>query len=367
MFANITHTKNLRHALMYNEHKIPKGHAESIWAENFLDGHTKLTLADKEARFLQRTTLNEHWPNQGIHISLNFGVGEMIDNQKMAVVAREYMKQMGFQDQPYLVYRHSDAPHEHCHVVTPRVDENGLRINMMYDWGRSRKVCRKLEEDFGLVHFKKSVEADQMKYAVTNAQIVQYGERPLARSFSDVLNTVFDHYHYTDLREYDALLRQYGMSVREHIASDRPQKATGLSYLAIDESGRHIGSAIKASYFLLKPTLPRLEQRFSENLPDREMQKQRLQTNIDWAFAGEAPSWETFIREMKAAGLSLQTVKRPKDQKGELYFISHADKYCISSDSLGPAYGMESLRQRCVAQEETRQEQSQTQRVRLHF
>ena len=51
----------------------------------------------------------------------------------------------------YIVYRHNDIGREHLHIVSVRVDETGRAISDSYEHGRSMKVCRELERQFGLV------------------------------------------------------------------------------------------------------------------------------------------------------------------------------------------------------------------------
>src|SRR5258708_5984369 len=89
--------------LRYNERKVGKGMAERIYAGNFL----------KEARDLTSDKIREHFDrfmesNQRVvknanHIILSFSPKEVVDNVKMARVAREFMDRIDFGRQPYVV------------------------------------------------------------------------------------------------------------------------------------------------------------------------------------------------------------------------------------------------------------------------
>ncbi len=58
------------------------------------------------------------------HISLDFHPDDTpkMTDELMTEVAQEYMKQMGLTKTPYIVVRHFDKAHPHCHIVFSRVD-----------------------------------------------------------------------------------------------------------------------------------------------------------------------------------------------------------------------------------------------------
>ena len=47
----------------------------------------------------------------------------------MTQIAKEYMQKMGITDTQYLLVRHLDQPHPHCHLVYNRVGNNGQTIS----------------------------------------------------------------------------------------------------------------------------------------------------------------------------------------------------------------------------------------------
>lgn len=65
-------------------------------------------------------------------------------------IAREYMQKMGITDTQYLLVRHLDQPHPHCHLVYNRVGNHGQTISDRNIKLRNAKVCRELTERFGL-------------------------------------------------------------------------------------------------------------------------------------------------------------------------------------------------------------------------
>lgn len=60
------------------------------------------------------------------------------------------MQAMGIKDTQYVVFRHRDADHPHCHIVFNRVSNSGKTIADKNDRYRSTKICRRLTEKHGL-------------------------------------------------------------------------------------------------------------------------------------------------------------------------------------------------------------------------
>ena len=96
--------------------------------------------------------MNPRLENRFGHISLNFSVEDRskTDDAFMIEAAREYMQRMGIVDTQYIVVRHNDREHPHCHIVFNRVGNSGKTIIDSNDRRRSVKVCRALTEKYGL-------------------------------------------------------------------------------------------------------------------------------------------------------------------------------------------------------------------------
>ncbi len=82
------------------------------------------------------------------HISLNFSAQDtnLISDDFMRQVAGEYMQKMGITDTQFIVVRHNDREHPHCHIVFNRVDNDGRTISDQNDRLRSVRACREITE-----------------------------------------------------------------------------------------------------------------------------------------------------------------------------------------------------------------------------
>ena len=351
MQAHIVSNKHAAKSLRYNEEKVAMGRAERISAENFLKDHDRLTKTEIIERFRQRTSLNEQYHDHCFHISVNFGVTENLSNEKMIVLASRYMTVMGFEDQPYVVYRHYDAGHEHLHILATAVKADGALIHLTpRNYHESQVWCQSLEKEFSLEKNERTRPEQKAQFVTDHAQKVVYGEVGLTRAVSNVVNTVMDHYKYTSLEEYNAILRQYNVMANRGQESSRLNRMGGLFYHALDSDGRPIGVPLKASKFFIKPTLKNLEQKFIQNQAVSEDSRKRLSTAIDWALAGRAPNWERFTENLEKEGIA--TVIDKSDGGERIFFVDHIGKIGCEGKRLGDDYTLDALRNRCALEEQ---------------
>ncbi len=68
----------------------------------------------------------------------------------MVEIARKWMERMGIRNTQYIIARHHDTKHPHCHLVFNRIDNDGNLIPDSNERIRSTKVCRALTEEYGL-------------------------------------------------------------------------------------------------------------------------------------------------------------------------------------------------------------------------
>lgn len=103
-----------------------------------------------------QTLLNPRLKNAVGHISLSFSPkdADKLTDAKMTGIAREYMERMGIRDTQFLLVRHLDQAHPHCHLVYNRVGNNGQTISDKNIKIRNGKVCKELTAKHGLYYAK---------------------------------------------------------------------------------------------------------------------------------------------------------------------------------------------------------------------
>jgi len=367
MQPHIIRKENVITSLGYNEHKVTEGKARVIGAENFLKDHDQLSRKEITERFRRRTSLDERYYENGFHFSLNFGKQELLSDEKMVRLADRYMAGMGFEDEPYVTYRHTDSGHTHLHIVTVAVKADGNPIHIgRPQFRESHLLCRALEKEFSLEQPIAAKPEQKEEFAADHAQRVIYGEPGLKRAISDVLNTVVVHYNYTSLDELNAILKEYNVMANPGKEGSRLREGGGLLYHALDENGKTVGKPLKSSGFLLKPTIKNLEEKFEQNQALREGPREHLSYAVEWALAGSTRDWKGFEQNLEREGVSTVITKN-KEGDERIFFVDHKSRSSFEGKNLGGAYQLEILRNRCRPAEESTEEQVQVQRLHLRL
>lgn len=143
------------------------------------EGVTPPDVREMVRDFKDQTLLNPRLRNAVGHISLSFSPkdGVRMTDALMTQIAKKYMQRMGITDTQYLLVRHLDQPHPHCHLVYNRVGNDGQTISDKNIKIRNAKVCRALTEKYGLhlapgkesVRRERLREPDKTKYEIYDA------------------------------------------------------------------------------------------------------------------------------------------------------------------------------------------------------
>jgi hypothetical protein len=306
MVAKITVPNSIKRALNYNEQKMKEGKAECIYAHNFLKEAEQLNFYDKLKRFDGLIALNKRVTTNTVHISLNFGLTEKIEKDRLAEIGSVYMQKIGFGDQPYLVYQHLDAGHPHIHIVTTNIQKDGKRISL-HNLGKneSTKARKEIEIAYKLIKAEDQKKQQPDEIRPLNVQRVNYGKSPTKRGITNVLDAVLPKYKYASLPELNAILKLYNLVADRGKDEGIIFKKNGLVYRVLDERGNKIGVPIKASSIYNKPTLAYLEKQFKENEVFKQQYKKNLKTSIDWILVRPPKSLDAFKQSLEKEKISL--------------------------------------------------------------
>jgi hypothetical protein len=353
MVARIVTGTSIKGAIRYNEQKVAQGKAEQIMAYNFPSD--SLSLLQKAARFQVLTSQRPSTKTNAVHISLNFDPTEHLDNVEMQQIAMNYLNKIGFDGQPFLLYRHFDAAHPHIHIVTTNIRNGGERISL-HNIGKdiSEPARKEIEREFGLIVAEGRSSEQEMYLKPVAPETALYGKTQTKTSISNVLRCVVAEYKFASIAELNAVLKLYNVIADQGAEGTRMQLKGGLQYSLLDASGKKIGVPIKASLFSTKCTLSELQKRFKKNTESKKQSKDGLKRIVDQALRIHGVT----TKEGLSAALKKEniTVVFRENGQGRLYgitFIDHHEKVVYNGSDLGKEYGASEVLRRLEQEQKT--------------
>jgi hypothetical protein len=151
MVVRLTMGRRVAGAVRYNERKVQTGQAVQLVAENFAhSGLAQTSMAYKTKTLEHLTRRNPRVARPCLHCALAFHPEETLSDEQLRRLTAEFMNAIGYQAQPYLLYRHHDTAHPHVHVVTVSVAPDGRLISDAFLHRRVSRIRRQLEQRHGL-------------------------------------------------------------------------------------------------------------------------------------------------------------------------------------------------------------------------
>lgn len=338
MVARIETPKGIAETLSYNEEKVAQGQAACIHVQNFLQDRNTITYPDMLDRFERLNALNTRSKVKMWHSTLNFHPSEKLSDERLTAIADRYMQGLQMDDQPYLVYRHDDANHPHVHIVSSLIRSDGSRINNFRQGLRMSEPTRKgIEQEFQLI-------PGQRKRQTT---IPPLGEMrkidpasgiPVTESMDRLINGVMRHYNFTNLQEYNAILRGYNITAETGGPGSKTRRHNGIFYLALDDRGERISPPVMASQLPCRPTQSRLNKKYQESKTQRPAHLLSIKSRIDWALDQQPASLRTLVSRLQSDAIEIvrppSNGRNPHDQ----VFVDYQTRSAVTGETLGPAY-----------------------------
>lgn len=350
MVAKITTPKSIEAALNYNEKKVQKGNAVCLHAANYLKDAKDMNFYHKLAGFERLNSLNERATTKTLHVSLNFDPSEKLADNKLLLIASDYMGKIGFGNQPYLVYKHEDAGHPHIHIVSTTIKQDGSRINT-HNIGRnqSEKARKEIEKIYRLVKAERQQQLPKPGIKPVDVEKAVYGKSETKRSIANVVGAVFSQFKFTSLPEFNAVLKQFNVIADRGKEEGRIYKNRGLVYRILDAKGNKSGVPIKASSIGCKPILDNLEKKFTANEAAKEFLKPFVKIKLDDCLSQSPSTMKELTEQLKQK--NIYTVLR-QNTEGRLFgitFVDNQNKVVFNGSDLGKGYSAAALQSKLVA------------------
>jgi len=278
--------------------------------------------------------------NRYAHITLNLPHGEHLDNRTFHEVSKEYMEQMGYGEQPYVVVRHNDTEHEHVHIITTNVTGSGKVLGIFNSFRRNMATQQYLEKKFGLS--PSPLTKQQRELPLYRLPGQQFGMDPAQGTkyyLQDVMNSILQKHKVRSFKELAKLIEPYHIEIKQ---TKNRSGRIGAAYGLDNQKGyrtRFINGSI------VHPSLsgPKLQNAFDANSKSKllPMHRKRLLKQIETTyglFKSIRPhDLPEVIKEYQ--GIDIKLDIKGDDIKG--YTIHDKSGYAFKESELSPKIGME--------------------------
>lgn len=333
MIAKIGRSSNLFEILSYNNTKIQQEKGEILLTNKMIETlNGQYSVPQLMKSFDPYLIANQKTEKHTLHISLNPDPEDHVSDQKYKEIAEQYMREMGYGEQPFVVFKHTDIDRSHIHIISVCVDENGKKISDQFEKMKSMKICRELEKEFGL-------QPATEKQSQQNEKIfraVNYKKGDVKSQISSVIRHLPEYYQFQTLGEYNALLSLYNITTEQIEGELHGKLKRGLLYFPLSDDGKKTGHPLKASLFGKTAGLESLQLHFEKcklslkNHPAQESLKSLILKTFQ-----STNNESDFKRNL--ALHQIDTVIR-RNEKGRIYgvtFIEHQSKTVWNGSRLG--------------------------------
>ena len=262
MIAKINRGANMMGALSYNQLKVDTEKGEVLATHRMretIDGN--YTVAQLYSSLEPYLIANKRTEKPVLHISLNPDPRDRVNDESFKRLAKDYMELMGYGEQPYVVFKHTDIERTHIHIVSICVDRNGKKISDSYEKLRSMDTCRTLEQNYKLLP---AMEKEcNPKEAIFRP--VDYKEANVKSLIASVVRHLPKYFQYQSLGAYNALLSFFNITAEEVKGEVNGQPKQGLVYFVLNEQGEKASNPFKASRFGSYSGLENLHKHFEKS------------------------------------------------------------------------------------------------------
>ena len=222
MIGKITIGKDFYGVLAYNEKKVREGVGYVI--DSNIEHSTSVNMTT------EFNLIRELRPGLGkavFHVSLNLPHSDYLNDKEFALFGCDYLMKMGFDNNQFIMYRHTDTRHEHIHIVANRVRYSGRITSDSNIRRRSREVLIDLEKKYGLTQVLGKTGA---KKSLTQKEIeksFRTGQAPIKLMLQQKLDNAL--VRSSDVSQFINELKQ-GHIIPKFNVSKTTGRVTGISF-----------------------------------------------------------------------------------------------------------------------------------------
>lgn len=338
MVAKISIGNSLYGSLTYNGEKINKEKGRLLDTNKiYNDGSGTVDIHRAYEDFMRWIPTSSRTERPMMHISLNPHPDDVLSDTDFTRLAHDYMQMMGFAEMPYMIYKHTDIDRHHVHIVALRVGTDGRCISDRNNFYKNRKVCRELEQRYGL----KVAAREKITPDMPIKKVDPSGD--IKRQVANTVKMVGMRYKFQTMGEYNAVLSLYNIRCEQTDGRVNGREYHGLVYFATDDDGKVIANPFKASRLGKFASRTAIDSRFEKAKEKIDVAPTR---NRVADVLSHATDKEDFTAKLKDCGIDV--VFRYTDE-GRIYgvtFIDHNTMTVLNGSRLGKQFSANAINER---------------------
>lgn len=337
MVAKISIGSSLYGAICYNGEKINEAKGRILAANKIIlppDGKVSINgMVENFKVFMPKMGRTK---KPVLHISLNPHPNDKLSDQDLEIMAREYLENLGFGNQPWVMYKHEDIERHHIHIVTVNVNEEGKRLNQDFLYRRSKKITTELEEKYNL----HKAQREKISPDTPITRLDPTGD--IKRQVANTVKLVGMRWKFQTLGEYNAILGLYNIRCEQTDGKVNGREYHGLVYFALNDNGEAIANPFKASRLGKFASRTAVEGRFERSKETINIHSIRRKVS---EIRNESKDFADFTSKLKSRGIDL-VLRYTED--GRIYgatFVDYDSATALNGSKLGKEFSANALEQ----------------------
>ena len=132
------------HGVKYNDKKMESGTGELMTMENFPEGFDENTKQEDVRNYFKSISKSDKVKKPQFHATISTKF-QNHSKEELTEIGKEFMKEMGYGNQPYIIVFHNDTENNHIHLVSTRVDKStGKKIDDSFEKLKSQRALQKV-------------------------------------------------------------------------------------------------------------------------------------------------------------------------------------------------------------------------------
>ena len=240
MVIVIHQSTSTQNALFYNEKKVEQKKALFFKSANTPTINPFAGSKQDRLNTLKKLeNMNSRVKKKGLHISVNPTVSDLVKlgDKGMRIEISNLMEHLGYGNQPYFVFKHTDLDRTHFHIVSTRIDKTTFRkIRDDYEKQKTHRFIKSLEQKYKLIK-EPNQEQSNLKFSG--------GSRNLKQNLEGLFYQLNHIESISNKQLYNKSLELFNVEVRK--------SGRGHVVFITDENGSPVRYPIRLSEFEERP------------------------------------------------------------------------------------------------------------------